>query len=271
MTERYAVFGNPIAHSKSPKIHTMFAKETAQSLSYEAILAPIDAFEATFKEFVANKGYGANVTVPFKEQAFALCDELSELAQLAGAVNTLSVQVDGKIRGDNTDGLGLVADLQRNFGCLAGLNVLLVGAGGAARGCILPLLQAGIAKLTIVNRTQAKAEALAELFAGYGDVDSLAISHSGKSYDMIINSTSSSLSGEVPNINSDTINGKTVCYDMMYGKQPTAFNVWAKAQGANQTVDGLGMLVGQAAESFNIWRKVKPSVESVLIQLRAEL
>ncbi|ABV85369.1 shikimate dehydrogenase [Shewanella pealeana] len=271
MTERYAVFGNPIGHSKSPAIHSMFATETAQSLTYEAILAPIDAFEATFKEFVTNKGYGANVTVPFKEQAFALCDELSEQAKLAGAVNTLSVLADGKIRGDNTDGLGLVADLQRNLGSLTGLKVLLVGAGGAARGSVLPLLQAGIAKLSIVNRTQAKAEILAELFSSYGDVVSLPISHTGKSYDVIINSTSSSLSGEVPNISSDSITSQTVCYDMMYGKEPTSFNVWAKAQGAKQTVDGLGMLVGQAAESFNIWRKVRPSVEPVLTQLRAEL
>ena len=271
MTERYAVFGNPIGHSKSPQIHTMFATGTAQSLSYEAILAPVDAFEASFKEFASNNGRGANVTVPFKEQAFLLCDELSEQAKLAGAVNTLSVLADGKIRGDNTDGLGLVADLQRNLGCLVGLNVLLVGAGGAARGCVLPLLQSGIAKLTIVNRTQTKAEVLAELFAGYGTVEALPITHTGKSYDVIVNSTSSSLSGDVPNISIDTINPQTVCYDMMYGKQPTAFNLWAAAQGASQTIDGLGMLVGQAAESFNIWRKVKPSVEPVLTQLRAEL
>ncbi|MGS0683475.1 shikimate dehydrogenase [Shewanella sp. 125m-7] len=271
MTERYAVFGNPIGHSKSPKIHTMFAKETAQSLTYEAILAPIDEFQQNFNAFAAANGLGANVTVPFKEQAFALCDELSEQAQLAGAVNTLSVLADGRIRGDNTDGLGLVADLQRNLGSLTGLNVLLVGAGGAARGSVLPLLQAGIAKLTIVNRTQAKAETLAVLFSCYGEVEALPISHTGKSYDVIINSTSSSLSGEVPNISSDSITSQTVCYDMMYGKEPTSFNVWAKAQGAKQTIDGLGMLVGQAAESFNIWRKVKPSVEPVLIQLRAEL
>ncbi|WP_041415778.1 shikimate dehydrogenase [Shewanella halifaxensis] len=271
MTERYAVFGNPIGHSKSPKIHTMFAKETGQSLSYEAILAPIDAFEASFKEFAANEGYGANVTVPFKEQAFSLCDELSEQAQLAGAVNTLSVLADGKIRGDNTDGLGLVADLKRNLGDLCGLQVLLIGAGGAARGSVLPLLHSGIAKLTIVNRTQAKAEALVEIFTSYGDVTSLPITHVGQSYDVIINSTSSSLSGEVPNISPDTIAPHTVCYDMMYGKQSTAFNLWAKSLGAGQTIDGLGMLVGQAAASFSIWRKVTPSVEPVLAQLRSEL
>lgn len=271
MTERYAVFGNPIGHSKSPKIHAMFAKETVQSITYEAILAPIDDFESSFSAFVAANGLGANVTVPFKEQAFSLCDELSEQAKLAGAVNTLSVLVDGKIRGDNTDGLGLVADLKRSLGSLKGLNVLLVGAGGAARGSILPLLNAGIAKLTIVNRTQAKAKTLAEFFSSYGDVDSLPITHTGKSYDLIINSTSSSLSGEVPSISVDTIAPQTVCYDMMYGKEPTAFNMWAKVQGAKQTIDGLGMLVGQAAESFSIWRKVKPSVEPVLVQLRAEL
>ncbi|MDR8525826.1 shikimate dehydrogenase [Shewanella fidelis] len=271
MTERYAVFGNPISHSKSPKIHAMFAKETAQSITYEAILAPVDEFEASFKDFVVANGRGANVTVPFKEQAFALCDELSEQAKLAGAVNTLSVLANGKIRGDNTDGLGIVADLQRNLGSLQGLDVLLVGAGGAARGCILPLLNAGIAKLTIVNRTQVKAETLANLFAPFGNVDVLPIEHSGQSYDLIINSTSSSLTGDVPNISTNSITPQTVCYDMMYGKQPTAFNLWATAQGARQTIDGLGMLVGQAAESFNIWRKVKPNVEPVLTQLRAEL
>ncbi|MCL1140719.1 shikimate dehydrogenase [Shewanella pneumatophori] len=271
MTERYAVFGNPIGHSKSPKIHAMFAQDTAQSLTYEAILAPVDEFAASFKEFVSSNGRGANVTVPFKEQAFALCDELSEQAKLAGAVNTLSVMANGEVRGDNTDGLGLVSDLERNLGSLAGLNVLLVGAGGAARGCVLPLLQAGIAKLTIVNRTQTKAETLASLFAPFGNVDVLPIEHSGQSYDLIINSTSSSLTGDVPNISINTITLKTVCYDMMYGKEPTAFNLWAAAQGASQTIDGLGMLVGQAAESFNIWRNVKPSVEPVLTQLRAEL
>ncbi|GIU34914.1 shikimate dehydrogenase [Shewanella schlegeliana] len=271
MTERYAVFGNPIGHSKSPKIHTMFAKETSQSLTYEAILAPVGGFEPSFSAFVAANGLGANVTVPFKEQAFALCDELSEQAQLAGAVNTLSVLADGRIRGDNTDGLGLVADLERNLGSLTGLNVLLVGAGGAARGCILPLLNAGVKKLTIVNRTQSKAEALAELFASYGTVIALPIAHAGQSYDLIINSTSSSLSGEVPNISGDAITSETVCYDMMYGKEATAFNEWAKTQGASQTIDGLGMLVGQAAESFQIWRKIKPSVQPVLVQLRAEL
>ncbi|NRD71827.1 shikimate dehydrogenase [Shewanella sp. VB17] len=271
MTERYAVFGNPIAHSKSPKIHSMFATQTAQSLSYEAILAPRDEFELSFRKFTANNGLGANVTVPFKEYAFALCDELSEQAELAGAVNTLSVLSNGKIRGDNTDGLGLVADLKRSIGSLAGLNVLLVGAGGAARGCVLPLLQSDIAELTIVNRTHTKAETLADIFNDYGHVKTLPINHTGQSYDLIINSTSSSLTGEVPNISPETIAAHTVCYDMMYGSVATAFNVWAVKQNANRVIDGLGMLVGQAAESFLIWRKVMPEVEPVLIQLRSEL
>ncbi|MCL1051005.1 shikimate dehydrogenase [Shewanella abyssi] len=271
MTDRYAVFGNPIGHSKSPKIHGMFAAETAQLLRYEAILAPVDAFEASFRTFVANQGLGANVTVPFKEQAFTLCDELSEQAQLAGAVNTLSVLSDGRVRGDNTDGLGLVADLQRQFGSLKGLNILLVGAGGAARGSVLPLLQADIAKLTIVNRTQSKAEALVGIFSQYGNVSTLPMEHTEQSYDVIINSTSSSLSGDVPNISPQTIGEDTVCYDMMYGKEQTSFNTWALAHGAKQAVDGLGMLVGQAAQSFLIWRNVKPGVDTVLSQLRSEL
>lgn len=271
MTDRYAVFGNPIGHSKSPSIHAVFAAETNQALRYEAILAPIDAFEASFRQFVANNGLGANVTVPFKEQAFALCDELSEQAQLAGAVNTLSVLSDGRVRGDNTDGLGLVADLQRHFGSLKGKSVLLVGAGGAARGSVLPLLQANIAALTIVNRTQSKAEALVDIFTQYGQVCAQSLDHAGQSYDVIINSTSSSLSGEVPNLSVEVIHADTVCYDMMYGKEQTAFNLWAAEQGAKRTIDGLGMLVGQAAESFLIWRGVKPSVETVLSQLRAEL
>jgi len=271
MTDKYAVFGNPIAHSKSPLIHGLFATETAQDLEYEAILAPVDEFVSCLNEFWKVNGKGANVTVPFKELAFNLCDELSEEAKLAGAVNTLTLLRDGDVRGDNTDGLGLVADLKRHMGELNGLSVLLVGAGGAARGSVLPLLQSGIGKLTIVNRTQGKAERLVEIFSEYGDVAALPMEHDNQSYDIIINSTSSSLTGEVPNLSSQVIGTGTVCYDMMYGKEPTSFNVWAKKQGAKLTLDGLGMLVGQAAESFAIWRKVKPNVEPVLAELRAQL
>ncbi|MCL1126993.1 shikimate dehydrogenase [Shewanella surugensis] len=268
MTDRYAVFGNPIGHSKSPQIHTLFAKETSQAISYEAILAPVACFEASLRQFITEKGRGANVTVPFKEQAFALCDELSLEARLAGAVNTLTVMENGRIHGDNTDGLGLVADLKRQMGSLENLEVLLVGAGGAARGCILPLLQTGIAKLTIVNRTQSKADKLATTFAEFGNVTSLCMEELDQAYDLIINSTSASLSGDVPNLPVKTINANTVCYDMMYGKDVTAFNAWAKKNGAKQIIDGLGMLVGQAAQSFKLWRKVEPNVEPVLNALR---
>lgn len=271
MTDKYAVFGNPIAHSKSPLIHGLFAQETEQTLEYEAILAPVDEFASCLNEFWKVNGKGANVTVPFKEQAFDLCDELSEQARLAGAVNTLTLLPNGDLRGDNTDGLGLVADLKRHIGELNGLSVLLVGAGGAARGSVLPLLQSGICRLTIVNRTQSKAERLVECFSRYGDVCSLPMEHDNQSYDIIINSTSSSLSGEVPNLSTQVIGTSTVCYDMMYGKEPTSFNIWAKGHGAKLTLDGLGMLVGQAAQSFAIWRKVKPNVEPVLAELRALL
>ncbi|BAJ00044.1 shikimate dehydrogenase [Shewanella violacea] len=271
MTDRYAVFGNPIAHSKSPFIHGLFAEETDQVLKYEALLAPIDGFEKSLSEFWLNKGKGANVTVPFKEQAFNLCDELSELAQLAGAVNTLTLLENGRVRGDNTDGLGLVADLERNFGSLAGKRVLLLGAGGAARGCILPLLNAEVAELCIHNRTHKKAEVLAELFAEYGNISHIATNELTASFDIIINSTSSSLSGDVPQIPESVIDRDTNCYDMMYSKQKTAFNTWASSLGATSVVDGLGMLVGQAAKSFELWRGVKPEVLTALDALRIKL
>ncbi|QFU20454.1 shikimate dehydrogenase [Shewanella eurypsychrophilus] len=271
MTDRYAVFGNPIAHSKSPLIHGLFAEETEQVLEYEALLAPIDGFETSLSEFWLNKGKGANVTVPFKEQAFKLCDELSELAQLAGAVNTLTLLENGHVRGDNTDGLGLVADLQRNFGSLVGKRVLLLGAGGAARGCILPMLNAGIDELSIHNRTHEKAAVLAELFAEYGNISAVATDDLTASFDIIINSTSSSLSGDIPQIPTSVIDAETSCYDMMYSKQITSFNSWASSLGASKVVDGLGMLVGQAAKSFELWRGVKPEVSSVLDALRIKL
>ncbi len=271
MTDRYAVFGNPISHSKSPAIHHAFAKETLQNLSYEAILAPIDHFDTYLKEFVAAGGKGANVTVPFKEQAYALCDELSDEAKLAGAVNTLIVLNDGRIRGDNTDGIGLVTDLQRHLGSLVGKSVLLLGAGGAAKGSILPLLKSGIAHLTIHNRTYSKAQTLVENFTAYGDVIAKQTDELNTAYDIIINSTSSSLSGDIPNIPTSLIDKHTLCYDMMYGKEITMFNLWAQQAGAENTLDGLGMLVEQAAKSFNLWRGVEPDVDSVLTQLRHQL
>ncbi len=270
MIDKYAVFGNPIAQSKSPFIHTEFAKQTQQAISYQAILAPVDQFSQSLMAFFANGGKGANVTAPFKEQAYAACDELSELAKLAGAVNTLIYLPSGKIRGDNTDGVGLVTDVIQHFGDIANKQVLLVGAGGAARGCIKPLLQAGVS-LTICNRTCSKAQKLADLFNQFGDVKAKSIEELATSFDLIINSTSAGLAGELIKLPSCIIDSNTQCYDMSYGAEVTLFNQWALSQGANKVADGLGMLVGQAAHSFNIWRGVMPSTQAVHQVLRTQL
>lgn len=270
MTDRYAVFGNPIAHSKSPLIHGIFANETEQRLKYEAILAPKEGFEASLKQFWSQNGKGANVTVPFKEVAFSICDELSEEARLAGAVNTLTLLNSGKVRGDNTDGLGLVTDLARHITNLNGKRVLLLGAGGAARGSVLPLLNAGLL-VYIHNRTHEKAQTLAEIFTPYGDVKALSASELLTPFDIIINSTSSSLSGDVPQISTLVIGVNTVCYDMMYSKEITSFNRWALEHGASQVIDGLGMLVGQAAKSFELWRGVTPEVSTTIKMLREKI
>lgn len=275
MKDKYAVFGNPISHSKSPFIHCQFAEQTQQSMTYEAILAPVESFKPALLEFFQSGGKGANVTVPFKEQAFALCTRLSDEAKLAGAVNTLTLLTDGGIQGDNTDGLGLVADLQAQIGSLQGKRVLLVGAGGAARGCILPLIQAGVASLTITNRTHSKATLLAKTFADLSlvtaSIQASEMNTISECFDVVINSTSASLSGELPPLPQCIIGSNTVCYDMMYGAEATAFNLWAMSLGAVKTIDGLGMLVGQAAKSFNIWRHVEPDTHKVLSALRLQL
>lgn len=270
MPDKYLVIGNPIAHSKSPFIHSQFATQTEQALDYQALLAPVDGFEQSVRRFIADGGKGANVTVPFKELAYALCTELSDEARLAGAVNTLSFLPDGNIRGDNTDGRGLVSDLLRHVE-LKGKQVLLIGAGGAARGAILPLLQSGIEGLTICNRTFSKAQALADLFKNRGNISAVEAAQLVTGFDIIINSTSASLAGGLPDVPDYIFRPDSVCYDMMYGKGLTAFNAWAKQQGVTLCIDGLGMLVGQAAISFDIWRGVKPDVDIVLSQLRQAL
>ncbi|MBR9728831.1 shikimate dehydrogenase [Shewanella intestini] len=270
MTDKYAVFGNPIAQSKSPFIHTDFAAQTQQNLSYEAILAGVDQFPQSLRLFFGQGGKGANVTAPFKQQAFELCDELSELAQLSGAVNTLIKLADGRIRGDNTDGVGLVTDVEAHFGELTHKRVLLVGAGGAARGCLKPLLDAG-AKVTLCNRTFTKAQALAAIFADIGDVNACEIAQLSQPFDVVINSTSAGLAGELITLPSEIINAQTHCYDMTYSAQTTLFNQWAGAQGAKSVADGLGMLVGQAAQSFYVWRGVKPNMSDTMAQLRLQM
>jgi shikimate dehydrogenase len=229
MTDKYAVFGNPIAQSKSPFIHIEFAKQTQQDLSYEAILAPVDQFSSSLTAFFADGGKGANVTAPFKEQAFAMCDELSEMAKLAGAVNTLFNLPDGKIGGDNTDGVGLVNDLEMLFGTLKGKRVLL---------------------------------------SDYGNFFAKPIDALQCPFDLVINSTSAGLSGQLITLPNSIVDETSDCYDMNYSQDTTMFNQWAQAQGARKTADGLGMLVGQAAKSFSLWRGITPDTGPVMRQLR---
>ncbi|MBB3103031.1 shikimate dehydrogenase [Azomonas macrocytogenes] len=272
MTDRYAVFGNPIAHSKSPQIHRLFAEQTGQSLSYEALLAPLADFTGAARSFFRD-GLGANVTVPFKEDAFRLADSLTERARRAGAVNTLKKLEDGSLLGDTTDGAGLVNDLVGNARLsLHGRRILLLGAGGAVRGVIEPLLAQRPASLVVANRTREKAEELARIFADLGPVEAVGFDELQQSFELIVNGTSASLTGELPPISPKLIQlGRTVCYDMMYAKEPTAFNRWADSQGAARTIDGLGMLVEQAAEAFLLWRGVRPDSAPVLAELRRQL
>src|SRR5579863_5888070 len=255
----YAVIGNPIAHSKSPFIHGRFAEQTGEPLEYRHLLAPLDGFVGHVRAFIAEGGRGLNVTVPFKLEAHALADRLSPRAAAAGAVNTLRFDVDG-IYGDNTDGVGLVRDIEANLGVsLKDSRVLLLGAGGAARGVVLPLLDRALRALTIVNRTAAKAEALVEQFAEAAGQAGCELTGGGAravgphQYDVIVNATAGSLDASLPECDDSAFGGDTLAYDMMYGAQPTVFMRHAQTLGA-RTADGLGMLVEQAAESFFIWR-----------------
>ncbi|EKO3655906.1 shikimate dehydrogenase [Vibrio metschnikovii] len=269
--DRYAVFGNPIGHSKSPFIHGLFARQTNQSMNYTAQMAAIDGFEQAINEFFVHGGKGCNVTVPFKEQAFQLADRLTERAQLAGAVNTLKKLDDGEVLGDNTDGEGLVQDLLQHQVPLTGAKILLIGAGGAARGVIKPLLDQQPELIVITNRTLSKAEGLAQQFSVYGAVIAQPMSQRYTPFDLVINSTSASLDGERPQVSETIFSPRSIAYDMMYSKQPTAFNQWAKEQGCHSVYDGLGMLVAQAAESFMLWRGLRPGTKQVLRELRKNL
>ncbi|RJX66688.1 shikimate dehydrogenase [Vibrio sinensis] len=269
--DRYAVFGNPIGQSKSPFIHTLFARQTNQPMTYTAELAPIDGFKTMVEAFFAEQGRGCNVTVPFKEEAYQFATQLTERAQLAGAVNTLKKLDDGLVLGDNTDGEGLVQDLLQHRVILKGARILLIGAGGAARGVIKALLDQQPSELVITNRTESKAAQLAQLFAPYGNVSAVVMSEVEDPFDVIINSTSASLSGDLPAISSSIFSAQTQVYDMMYGQGLTCFNQWALEQGVIQVYDGLGMLVGQAAESFMLWRGLRPGTKQILRELRRNL
>lgn len=270
--DRYCVFGNPIGHSKSPQIHRLFAEQTGQALSYDTRLAPLDDFAGNAREFFA-EGLGGNVTVPFKEDAYRLATELSERARRAGAVNTLKKLEGGGLLGDNTDGAGLTRDLTVNHGAvLRGARILVLGAGGAVRGILEPFLGQQPACIVIANRTAAKAEQLAEAFKDLGPVSGGGFDLRAEPFDLIVNGTSASLAGELPPIDPALIKpGHTVCYDMMYGKDVTAFNRWAAEHGAARCIDGLGMLVEQAAEAFLLWRGVRPDSAPVLEELRRQL
>jgi shikimate dehydrogenase len=271
--DRYAVFGNPIAHSKSPQIHTLFAKQTKQSLIYTAELAEIGQFELAVKEFIANGGKGLNVTVPFKEDAWSCATQRSERAQRAGAVNTLMLQTDGSLFGDTTDGIGLVRDLMQNHKVvLKNRDILLIGAGGAVRGVLEALLEQQPASLRITNRTKRKAVQLAEDFSELGNTSGCGLDEiNDVRFDIVINGTSASLQGDLPPLPETIFKTGACSYDMMYAAQATPFMRWSSANGAKQVFDGLGMLVEQAAESFYIWRSVKPETATVIKQLRVML
>lgn len=264
--DRYAVFGNPVEHSKSPFIHARFAGQTDQQLLYTAELVETGDFENAVARFAENNGKGLNVTVPFKQEAWHLATRRSERAQRAGAVNTLVINAVGDYFGDNTDGIGLVRDLHKNHGLqLSDRDILVVGAGGAVRGVIEPLLEQRPASLTIANRTREKAVQLAADFSDLGNIRGCGLDEFGTdSYDVIINGTSASLSGELPALAETLIAANTFCYDMMYATEPTPFMQWASQHGAIQVVDGKGMLVEQAAESFRIWRGVEPETGPVI-------
>ena len=269
--ERYCVMGNPVAHSKSPLIHAQFAHQLRHRIEYTAIQVDAVGFSQAVEQFRAAGGKGLNVTVPFKLDAFRLADHMSERAQIAGAVNTLKFESDGRIFGDNTDGAGLVRDLEINLDTeLRGKQILLLGAGGAARGVLAPLLKAKPTRVVIANRTVGKAKELVRVFSEHGTVEATSYDAlRGKHFDIVINATSASLKGELPPLPETLLARNALAYDMMYGDKPTAFMDWALLHGAGKVVDGLGMLVEQAAESYFVWRGVRPQTRPVIEALRS--
>ena len=271
MTEagKYAVMGNPIGHSKSPRIHQMFAEQCNIALEYTAILVEEGRFEAAVRQFAEAGGKGLNITVPFKLEAWEISDVRSSRAELAGAVNTLKFEVSGTIFGDNTDGAGIVRDIVDNLGKpLAGASVLVIGAGGAVRGILGPVLDQGPKRLHIINRTPPRAAALVDIFRGSGHCTAAGLDQPGQGYDVVINGTAASLQGEVPDLPASIFGDNALAYDMMYGNEQTAFLSWSRDHGAARLSDGLGMLVEQAAESFQIWHGIRPETGPVIRALR---
>lgn len=270
MTDRYAVIGNPIEHSQSPRIHQAFAEQTGEALNYDRLLGDLDRFEEEVRQFFADGGRGLNVTVPFKERAWAMVDERTRRAEAAGAVNTLIALENGRLHGDNTDGAGLVRDLAVNHGyLLSGSRILLLGAGGASRGVLRPLLEGGPERLVVANRTADKARRLADSLQAEGPVSGCGLDElEGERFDLIINGTAAGLKGELPVLPEHLLAPGGWTYDMMYGSEPTAFVRWGQRHRAGKALDGLGMLVEQAAESFLLWRGVRPDTAPVIASLR---
>lgn len=267
----FAVFGNPISHSKSPRIHALFAAQTGIDHTYGTVLAPHEEFEETLRSFFQGGAQGANITVPFKERAFAECDELTDRAALSGAVNTLKKLEDGRLLGDNTDGIGMLSDLERLNLIHKGDRILLIGAGGAARGVILPLLSYGCS-LVVTNRTFERAQHLSHIFESRGDIQAMPLEDlMNESFDLIINATASGIKGEIPAIPQEVITPQTRLYDMYYQAGLTPFIEWSEKKGVTHYADGLGMLVGQAAHAFHLWHGVMPEIEPVLAQLKQDL
>jgi shikimate dehydrogenase len=264
--ERYAVMGNPVAHSKSPLIHAAFARQFGLKIIYTAIQVDAGGFPQAVGNFQAAGGKGLNITLPYKREAWLLSNVRTPRAELAGAVNTLSLKPDGSRHGDNTDGIGLVRDIMQNHaGRISRQRVLLLGAGGAVRGVLGPLLVEKPAQLTIVNRDVEKARELATVFTGMANIEVCAYpALTGREFDLIINGTSASLSGELPPIPNGILAKDGWCYDMMYAVTPTVFVRWGEEQGAMKSLDGLGMLVEQAAESFFVWHGLRPQTAPVI-------
>jgi shikimate dehydrogenase len=272
LIDRYAVFGHPIKHSKSPRIHRLFAEQTGQALEYTAQDVPTEQFQAAVARFFAEGGKGLNCTVPLKELAWNYADHKTERAQLSKAVNTLALQWDGSILGDNTDGIGLVTDLTVNYGiALSGIRILILGAGGASRGIIAPILEQSLHTLVIANRTVDKAVKLAAEFHGRGPITGCGFDDlKDRHFDLILNATSASLSGCVPPLPTGLLANNGNCYDLAYGNEPTAFVRWGRENHAAKSLDGLGMLVEQAAVAFFIWRGIRPQTRPVIELLNSE-
>ncbi|MGK0297822.1 MAG: shikimate dehydrogenase [Gammaproteobacteria bacterium] len=271
--DNYAVMGNPIIHSKSPAIHLAFAHQTGQILNYQSIYVPVGKFDSAIRLFQELGGKGLNITLPFKHDAHNLSVNMTQRAKTAAAVNTIKFNEDGVIEGDNTDGAGLVRDLQRNSIQVVDKRILILGAGGAVSGILSPLLEQQPESITIANRTLVKAEALVSLHhtatnliaSGLSELEELG------SFDVVINATSSGLNDELPVLPSSIIDEGSICYDMVYGIAETVFVSWSKSLGAKVALDGLGMLVEQAAESFYIWRGIRPDTVPVIEMLRNDV